>query len=168
MWRWEQVAAWLEKPEVGVELGVKEGRFTEYLLGRFPHLYMVAVDLWQPREDSGLKGFETYREWDFGTIRADFDRRTRPYRGRVRALVCDTVDAASYFADGKFDFVFIDAEHTYEGVRDDIRAWRPKIKAGGILCGHDYCGKFMGVCEAVNELKEPIITGANDTWMIRC
>src|SRR3990167_9310002 len=49
-----------------------------------------------------------------------------------------SVEAAKDFPDGSLDAVYIDAEHDEENVRADIRAWRPKIKPGGILSGHDW------------------------------
>ncbi len=49
-----------------------------------------------------------------------------------------SVEAAKDFPDASLDAVYIDAEHDEDSVREDIRAWRPKIKPGGILSGHDY------------------------------
>lgn len=37
-----------------------------------------------------------------------------------------------------FDFIYIDGDHTYDFVKNDIEIWYPKVKKGGILCGHDY------------------------------
>ena len=48
------------------------------------------------------------------------------------------------------DYVFLDAAHDYESIRDDIAAWWPKIKAGGWLAGHDYTDA-EGVRRAVDE-----------------
>ena len=47
--------------------------------------------------------------------------------------------------------VFIDGLHDFESVREDIRAWATKVRHGGILAGHDYCARYMGVVQAVNE-----------------
>lgn len=55
--------------------------------------------------------------------------------------------AADDFADGSLDFVFIDGAHNFTSVRDDIRAWLPKVKPGGVLAGHDY--DEPGVVDAV-------------------
>ena len=41
------------------------------------------------------------------------------------------------FDDGTFDYVYIDADHRYDGVFADIKAWYPKVKSGGFICGHD-------------------------------
>lgn len=50
----------------------------------------------------------------------------------------------------KFDVVFIDADHEYLSVKNDIKAWLPYVKDGGILMGDDY--NFNGVRKAVDEL----------------
>ncbi len=63
-----------------------------------------------------------------------------------------SIEAAKDFEDKSIDVCFIDAGHTYEEVLQDIDAWLPKVKSGGILCGHDYLPKtWMGVVQAVDE-----------------
>lgn len=66
--------------------------------------------------------------------------------------------AVSDFADNSCDIVFVDGLHTEVGVRDDIIAWRPKVKKGGMLIFNDYGGKaervFPGVTKAVNEFAD--------------
>ena len=53
----------------------------------------------------------------------------------------------------KFDLIFIDAQHSYSAVREDIIGWWKHIKAGGFLLGHDYMTKqFPKLTQAVNEL----------------
>jgi len=49
------------------------------------------------------------------------------------------------------DFVYIDASHRYEDVAADIDFWLPLVKKGGIIAGHDYAHKFLGVIKAVDE-----------------
>lgn len=48
------------------------------------------------------------------------------------------------------DVVFIDGDHRYDAVAADIAAWLPKVRPGGVLCGHDL-GVFDGVNRAVRE-----------------
>jgi hypothetical protein len=50
------------------------------------------------------------------------------------------------------DFLFIDANHTYEFVRNDIQMWLPKMKPGSVMAGHDYNMSHPGVIQAVNEM----------------
>jgi len=60
------------------------------------------------------------------------------YFPQLRLMRLDSVDAAKLFLNGYFDLVFIDADHSYNGVTADIKAWMPKIRKGGIISGHDY------------------------------
>jgi predicted O-methyltransferase YrrM len=60
----------------------------------------------------------------------------------VHPLVMDSKIASQIFADGILDLVFIDADHRYQSVKEDILCWLPKLKNGGILCGHDCEGYY--------------------------
>lgn len=68
----------------------------------------------------------------------------------IRVMYMSSTEAARVFKDGIVDLVFIDADHRYEEVRKDISSWLPKIRPGGIICGHDF--GILGVNKAVNEL----------------
>lgn len=61
--------------------------------------------------------------------------RVKEYINPVRM---DSIEAAAQYEDDSLEFVFIDADHTYEAVKKDVLAWLPKVKSGGILAGHDY------------------------------
>lgn len=62
-----------------------------------------------------------------------------------------SVETAAFYENGSLDCVFIDAAHDYANVAADIDAWLPKVRAGGIIGGHDYCLEFSGVIKAVTE-----------------
>jgi predicted O-methyltransferase YrrM len=64
----------------------------------------------------------------------------------------DSLTAATMYEDESLDFVFIDASHDYISVKNDIIAWLPKVKKGGVLSGDDYLHKHGGVVQAVNEI----------------
>lgn len=68
-----------------------------------------------------------------------------------KVLWMPTHEAAAHVEDGWADFVFIDAAHSYEAVRRDIRDWEPKVRKGGWLGGHDYHFSHPGVVKAVDE-----------------
>ncbi len=51
-----------------------------------------------------------------------------------------------------FDIVFVDADHLYNSVKEDILTWIPHVKEGGMLAGHDYGGRHRGVKKAVDEI----------------
>lgn len=77
------------------------------------------------------------------------------------------MDAASVVPEGSCALVFIDADHRYEAVRADIRAWIGKVRAGGILAGHD-CYTYAEVFNAVrDELQGQFITTDENVWIRR-
>lgn len=62
--------------------------------------------------------------------------------GAVYPMMMDSEAASKIFADGILDLVFIDADHHYEHVKQDILGWLPRLKASGLLCGHDCEGFY--------------------------
>ena len=79
-----------------------------------------------------------------------------------------SVEAAASYPDGYFDLVFIDASHVEADVRADITAWRPKVRGGGILSGHDYGwpdGSHPGVKAAVDALLGRVEHAQSVWWL---
>ena len=83
------------------------------------------------------------------------------------------MDAAKDILDG-LDFVFIDADHSYDGCHADIEAWASKVRPGGLLCGHDYDNVDFpqwGVKRAVDEFVAAngleLELGDNFTWFVK-
>ena len=88
-------------------------------------------------------------------------------KDRVELLKMTSHEASMLFEDEYFDFVFIDADHAYEHVREDIDDWLPKIKRGGMLSGHDYAPSQPGIRRAVDESFAGKITfGTNGVWKV--
>jgi predicted O-methyltransferase YrrM len=75
-----------------------------------------------------------------------------------------SVNYADRFATASLDFVFIDGDHGYQSVLDDIRAWLPKVKDGGWLGGHD-----IGIPEVRQALADatrlPFVVD-NTSWLV--
>lgn len=136
----------------GCEVGVWKGNFSRRLLTALPNLSLVLVDPYLIYEDL--------------TIGTDRDRieeakmmayeAVKQFTGQYFFEETDSITASQRVKDNFFDFIFIDANHTYDHVKADIRAWWPKVKPGGILSGHDYDGQGdkrgrFGVKKAVVE-----------------
>jgi predicted O-methyltransferase YrrM len=82
----------------------------------------------------------------------------------VTPLMMTSEEASTLFENESFDFIFIDAEHIYEYVKNDLNNWYPKLKKGGIIAGHDYRD---GVKLAVDEFfKNQQIQQSNSSWVI--
>lgn len=100
---------------------------------------MTCVDLWAPQPGNETKaGGEDYVGWDHEGNYLRFKEHTEAqFSGRVHIKRMSTLEAAKLIEDGSLDFVFIDADHSYEAALADIRAWEPKVRAGGLIAGHD-------------------------------
>jgi predicted O-methyltransferase YrrM len=122
------------------EVGVRDGRTTFYLLDNCPNLSIYGIDL----SNVGYYNNE---------VKAKYGNRLIPIQGNSH-LVADQVPLV--------DLVFIDADHSYNGCRGDILAYRSKVKTGGILAGHDI--DYPGVNRAVNELVGNYEVGPNNVW----
>ena len=89
----------------------------------------------------------------------------------IKHFTMDSVKLASIMADQSFDVVYIDAGHEYADLKRDIPAWLPKVRPGGLLCGHDYvdrpaCG--FGIIQAVNEIfGKPDKVFKDTSWAVR-
>ena len=77
-------------------------------------------------------------------------------------------EAAKKFESKSLDLVFIDANHTYEAVKEDIKLWLPKVRHGGVICGHDYhrTGNIPhnGVKRAVDEVFKDVNLSSDECF----
>lgn len=150
---------------IGAEIGCANGRTTEYLLRHNATLKLFAVDLWQP-VPAEVGGGRQYKNWDFDRITQLFHSRTKPYANRMEVLCGVSWEMADLVRDNSLDFIFIDADHEYESVVKDIKAWTPKLKPGGFVTGHDT--HFPDVLHAVEELiPEYVAVGVDHCWMAK-
>lgn len=132
----------------GVEIGVRDGIFSEHLLAKNAALKMVCVDPYLPYMDID----KFYTKEDQQTCLNNAANKLRTFNDRVTWLYYPSAVAYSLAADSVFDFVFIDAEHTFAACYTDCRLWAPKVRKGGILAGHDL--HLDVVKEAVNKFAE--------------
>lgn len=117
------------------EVGVRAGDHLAMLAA--PDLQLteaVGVDLW--RDDSLEKNDLKYSQAQLDRLHFDVVKRFLP-QPNVRILRMASLEAAQLFPDGHFDFVYIDADHSFEGCYGDLHAWWPKVRTGGIFCGDD-------------------------------
>ena len=128
-----------------VEIGTYRGRSAAYL-GVEVHnsgkrIKVDTIDNYSTSKDSSAHSTGAYPE----TI-----RNLKPLAHIVNPINITSTEAAKNYKDHSLELVYIDASHDYDSVRDDIRAWLPKVKKGGIISGDDY--GWEGVQRAVNEL----------------
>lgn len=142
-----------------VEVGCYAGESTVMFLesGKVDHI--ICVDDW----DTGANAEPKF----------DYAMESWVARGRALKVKSLSVAAARSVADASLDFVYIDADHSYEGVIADIDAWLPKLKPGCPIAGHDYTHptlgrKWWGVQKAVNErFGGPDLVFEDSSWLVR-
>ena len=129
----------LPKAAVCAEVGTDRGDFAKRILETCApaHLHVFELDV----------------------CRIDPKNLFEPVRdGRATVHEGDSAAALAAFEDASFDWIYIDGDHSYAGVKRDIAAAEPKVKPGGLLVFNDYCVwsvssmRQCGVAQAVNEL----------------
>jgi len=129
-----------------VEVGTDRGVFARQFLSVWKGELLLCVDAYKPYPEM---------PWDRMGDLLLASANLAPFASRCRLVMADSVEAAATLhRPNEFDFVYIDAAHNYESVRQDIAAWWPRIHGGGYLAGHDY--DIPGVKEAVREHIERI------------
>ena len=132
---------------IGVEIGVNEGQLSCYILNHTDVKHLYLVDPWITWK--GWASQETLEKL------YEFCANTMPnlYPGRVSTIRKNSDKSADDVPDN-LDFVFIDGNHDYDYVKNDLEIWSPKVRSGGIVLGHDWSHKYHGVIRAVMEYFE--------------
>jgi len=155
---------------VGIELGVFEAINFCYLLQSCPNIKTLhGVDAYKPYEDfvyGGQKVDEAKIE--FINMVAYHNIKFSGESHRVQFHVMDTLSAVSKFEDESVDFIFQDAYLSYEQALQELKAWYPKLRKGGIYSGHDY--NDPKITRAVADFRESEritarMSVADDCWM---
>lgn len=126
----------LPKNSKGVEIGVYRGDFSKELLENWDGtLYMV--DVWRPLGDEYIDS--SNHKFHSNLIEEVF-KNIDGYEDRGVVIRATSKIASEIFQNESLDFIYIDANHAYDFVKEDIQLWYPKLKKGGLFCGHDYVG----------------------------
>jgi len=121
--------------KVGAEIGVSRGFYSKWLLYGVPGLKLFLIDPWMAYDE-----YVEQHDADGQVILDDcLAHAHRRLDGKNVEFICKTsMVAVKDFADNSLDFVFIDGNHSFEYVIEDIAKWSKKVRPGGIVSGHDY------------------------------
>ncbi|KAF0151687.1 MAG: O-methyltransferase [Ignavibacteria bacterium] len=142
----------------GAEIGVQRGDFSAVIRNTWKSGSLYLIDRWIYDVDYYDVARLTYRE-QLNNYLYVVNRFAEDYS--VKIFRMDSVEATIHFPDQFFDWIYIDADHSYAGCKRDLNAWYRKLKCGGFFCGHDYldgiipAGNF-GVKSAVDEFVKDI------------
>lgn len=158
-----------------LEIGVWVGESTEMIAAEIKknggHLYVID---WFKGSPITVLGEYAKKEDIMNTFISNME-----YFGFMDVITIirgDSQQVHEIFKDDFFDFIYIDAEHTYSAMSKDLKNYYPKLKMGGMFCGHD-CesnvyeeqyveqdyvgGKHHGVIKAVGEMFNPVMVTSN-------
>jgi SAM-dependent methyltransferase len=151
-WLYDRMIGHVRDGATFVEVGCWLGKSTAYCARRILEsgkaIRFVAVDTWEgsPSEPDMTEAVARAGGSVFPLFCANMEELG--VSGSIHIMKMPSVAAAGLFEDGSLDFVFIDADHSREALQADITAWRPKIRSGGTLAGHDW-HTYRTVQEAV-------------------
>ena len=144
---------------VGAEVGVYQGKLSKHLLRCCSNLKLYMIDRWKSPDPASKYA----RSGDAASQKSNYYMRGFQKLAKKRTSFAadrrflrrgESTEIAKEFQDETLDFVFIDADHTYESVLADLKAWVPKVRYGGLISGHDID----------NPLGD---TGAEEDWGVR-
>lgn len=153
----ENLKGQLKGAEVGIAEGYHAWKYLKFIKN------IKTVYLIDPYQIYKMEG----KTIDYTGSKKEALKRLRPFEGRIFWYRVTSLQASKKFEDEELDFVYIDANHSYKSVLEDITAWYPKVKKGGVIGGHDFSGKFPGVTKAVVEYAEKNkieIMGSGADW----
>lgn len=134
---------------VGLEIGTLHGGATIDLLKRVPKIKnLIAIDPFKVYDDITFPPYDKQEYWDelYEDVKKDFTET-----GRAELVRGLSWEVHEQFQDGGYDFIFIDGDHSYEAIKKDLELYVPKIRAGGLVMGHDHNEHNPGVVKAVKE-----------------
>jgi len=120
--------------KVGAEVGVYKGDFSKHILENSNVTTLYSIDPWKNEEDLPIQ--------ELINICKD---KLLPFAERSVIVISPSLEAVNMFEDNQLDFVYIDADHRYQGVKNDLIAWWTKVKTGGVFAGHDYSKRGKGI-----------------------
>lgn len=119
----------------GVEIGTHRGISAEMWLKHAPRLHLTCID---PYIAYNARHSQVQQDSNYDEAVA----RLKPYKADIiRASSLDVVDS---FGDRSLDFLYIDGDHEFDPVMQDLIRWAPKVRGGGMIVLHDYCVFWRG------------------------
>lgn len=172
----DEIAARLPDGGTWAEVGVLDGMNAARVLRSKPSTTAYLVDLWTEADRDSR--YRKSGDWAARMTQAELDAamhkavaRTSGFKSNVMRQ--DSAEASAEFADESLDLVYIDADHTFDGVTRDIAAWWPKVRHRGWIGGHDYgvAAKRWGVKRSVHDFAArnglSVERGSCSTWFCR-
>ena len=144
--------------EVGSYLG--ESTYLFACSEKFTSIH--CLDAWESNYDDNDESSSS----DMSKIELQFDKFKNSCGDLITKVKDYSENVTQLFEDESFDFIYIDANHTYESVKKDIQSCLPKLKKGRFIAGHDYSESWPEVKKAVDEIfSKPDHVFEDESWV---
>jgi hypothetical protein len=135
----DQISSYAKASGICVEVGTWQGGFTDKILSKPDVKKVYCVDPYKHFTNNEYPdGINELTQTDFDVLFNKVQNNlTTKFGSKVQFVRKLSVEASKQFDNESLDFVYIDGNHDYKYVLEDLKAWYPKIKTGGYLCGDD-------------------------------
>lgn len=147
----------MEMLEIGAYLGESTIIFSEYFSN------IITID---PFIDDYDLNDPTCQHISLSKVHEKFIELTKDIKS-IQLIKKKSDEAIYDLIDKRFDFIYIDGMHTYEQVKKDIKNYKPLVKPGGFIGGHDYHPNWQGVINAIKEELNEVDSVFGDTSWIK-
>ena len=120
---------------IGVEVGVYRGDLSKEIMRLWKGGKMFLVDIWRR---VGQEYTDACNDDELLGYMMDVCEAIKGNEDRANIIRATSETASTLFQDNSLDFVYIDANHSYDHIKKDLELWYPKVKKGGVFAGHDY------------------------------
>ena len=144
------------------EIGCYTGQSTELFLKSNKVKTLYAIDIWKDTLDLFKSKWPDH---SFSEVEEAFDKRLQDFKNvvKLKMTMKEAKDSLPLL-----DFVYIDGNHHYEFVKEDIKNSLSKLKPNGIISGHDYSTESPGAIKAVNEMfSKPDKVFSDASWFVK-
>lgn len=156
--RWDVISQLIRAHNVSsvLEIGVLNGENAKNILKNHPKITYYGVDPYEMETPC--------KSYDFSSA---YKKACEVFAYRNTVLVTKKSEWFFRYSKENFDLIFIDGDHSYEGVKYDIVHSMFRLKGPSILCGHDYSCHHPGVTKAVDEFfgRENIVVDSDNVWI---
>ena len=158
------------------EIGVQCGVFSKTILSTWDTGHINLIDAWQHFNPDDYLDISNLSNDEQNNNMLTTIKNVSPFTGRYTILQALSHEACHKFDDKYFDLIYLDANHSYKNVYEDISCWINKVKIGGYISGHDYLdgnlaegvfGVKSAVCDFFGKDPDFVTQEKWPSWFIR-
>tara|TARA_B110000438_G_scaffold57619_1_gene57652 strand:+ start:1591 stop:2268 length:678 start_codon:yes stop_codon:yes gene_type:complete len=132
----------IKKNSIIAEIGVWKGSFSKIIFDNCKPTKLILVDAWIFNKNirgcaPQSKGIDPLNQYYFDDAYKETKLKLKHF-SNVMIFKSTSKEVSKKFKDNYFDYIYIDAEHSYSAVKQDLECWFPKLKKNGYIFGDDY------------------------------